>query len=79
MIHGGLRCTTNRAGADRTSITLRLEPNESIRKLWPHDFVARYTVTVGATLVPALPRDGGSALQMLHESLPEYAMQSERD
>jgi hypothetical protein len=36
-------------------------------------------LTVGATLVLALPRDGGSALLRLHESLPEYAMQSERD
>src|SRR3954469_3362244 len=37
-------------GDDRSSVVLRLEPNESIRKLWPHDFVARFTVTVGAAL-----------------------------
>jgi D-hexose-6-phosphate mutarotase len=33
-----------------STITLRLEPNESIRKLWPNDFVARFTVKVGSAL-----------------------------
>jgi D-hexose-6-phosphate mutarotase len=33
-----------------TSITLKLESTDSIRKLWPHDFLARYTITVGSAL-----------------------------
>ena len=35
---------------ERTSVTLKLEPTESIRTLWPHDFLARYTITVGSRL-----------------------------
>jgi glucose-6-phosphate 1-epimerase len=30
----------------RASVTLELRPNDDTRKLWPHEFEARYTVTV---------------------------------
>jgi glucose-6-phosphate 1-epimerase len=38
------------AGAAATSITLGLRDSEETRKLWPHAFAARYTVTAGETL-----------------------------
>jgi D-hexose-6-phosphate mutarotase len=70
--------STNHASVDRTSITLRLEPNESIRKLWPHDFVARYTVTVGAALeleLEATNRDKSGML--IAEALHTYFLISD--
>src|SRR4051794_7856059 len=42
--------STKRIDDQRSSITLRLEPSDATRKLWPHDFVARYTMTVGSSL-----------------------------
>jgi D-hexose-6-phosphate mutarotase len=34
----------------RTTVVLKLEPNDVIRTLWPHEFQSRYTITVGAAL-----------------------------
>src|SRR5436853_4195035 len=42
---------TQRVDDDRASVTLSFRgPPESMRKFWPHDIVARYTVTVGPEL-----------------------------
>ena len=57
----------------RTSITLKLEPTDAIGKLWPHDFVARYTVTVGSALeleLEMLNRD--KAGMLVAEALHTY-------
>jgi glucose-6-phosphate 1-epimerase len=42
--------STKKIDEGRTSVVLKLEPNEAIRKLWPHEFTARYTITVGNAL-----------------------------
>jgi D-hexose-6-phosphate mutarotase len=42
--------STRELDGDRASITLRLEPSDSIRAIWPHEFGLKYTVTVGAAL-----------------------------
>jgi glucose-6-phosphate 1-epimerase len=42
--------STNKLDNERASIVLKLESSEATRKLWPHDFVARFTATVGPTL-----------------------------
>src|SRR4051812_34822769 len=39
---------------DSASVTLELQSNDATRALRPHDFVARYTITVGASLEVAL-------------------------
>ena len=65
--------STKKIDDQHTSLTLRLEPNESIRKLWPHDFVARYTITVGAALeleLEATNRDKSGI--MIAEALHTY-------
>lgn len=57
----------------RASLTLRLEQNDAIRALWPHDFVARYTITVGAALeleLEATNRDKAGIL--VAEALHSY-------
>jgi D-hexose-6-phosphate mutarotase len=64
--------STNRTD-DRASITLRLKPNELSKKLWPHDFLARYTVTVGAALeieLEMINRDKAGV--MVAEALHSY-------
>src|SRR5581483_522947 len=34
----------------RTSLVLKLESNDTTRKLWPYDFTSRFTITVGSSL-----------------------------
>src|SRR4051812_26105965 len=46
--------SAKRVDDDRASVTLSLRSNERTRALWPHDFGARYTVSIGATLDIAL-------------------------
>jgi D-hexose-6-phosphate mutarotase len=55
------------------SITLRLEPNDAIRKLWPNDFVARFTVRVSDILEIELEATNRSqAGIMIAEALHSY-------
>lgn len=39
-----------RTAGEATELTLRLEPSESTRRAWPHDFSLRLVVTLGETL-----------------------------
>src|SRR5205814_7113462 len=45
---------TKRIDDQRASIVLALESNDATRKLWPYDFQAKLTVTIGPELEMAL-------------------------
>src|SRR4051812_8634573 len=65
-------------GDDRTSVTLRLEPNEAIQKLWPNEFTARFTVTVGAALELELEATNrGKSGMLIAEALHTYFLISD--
>ena len=56
-----------------TRIVLGLRSDEHTRRVWPHDFVLRYTITVGATLELALRVENpGTAPFTCSEALHTY-------
>jgi D-hexose-6-phosphate mutarotase len=63
----------SRIDDQRTSVTLRLESNDATRKLWPYEFVARFTISVGAALELSLETTNKSRSGLvLSEALHSY-------
>jgi glucose-6-phosphate 1-epimerase len=54
-------------GDGTVTLTLRLEADAASRKSWPHDFVARYRVTMGDTLEMAFEVENRSAGPFTYE------------
>ncbi len=61
------------SGLSETSVTLRLEPNEETRKIWPHEFTLELIVVVGATLSLSLhTRNTGDDAFTMTQALHTY-------
>jgi D-hexose-6-phosphate mutarotase len=67
--------STNTSDPKRTIITFRLEPNEATRKLWPHAFLARFTVAVGSAIEMELEMTNRDSVGVLvAEALHSYIL-----